>query len=172
VKRTCNDCKVEKPIEGFFRKKSVPSGYASICKECDKARHRAWAKTPRGRLKELVREKAKIEKNREHYRAKSRDRFRRRYSQWGHAKPDPLKQAARSAVARAVRTGDLARPKSCVDCKAIVGLHAHHEDYSKPLDVVWVCSVCHGRRHRSPALVAAMLGGRVRPADSTEGGGE
>lgn len=27
-------------------------------------------------------------------------------------------------------------------------IHGHHEDYKKPLEVVWVCFACHAIRHR------------------------
>lgn len=26
--------------------------------------------------------------------------------------------------------------------------HAHHDDYSRPLDVIWLCPTHHGERHR------------------------
>jgi hypothetical protein len=26
-------------------------------------------------------------------------------------------------------------------------VHAHHEDYSRPLDVTWLCQKCHVQRH-------------------------
>jgi len=28
-----------------------------------------------------------------------------------------------------------------------VTLEAHHDDYSKPLDIQWMCTSCHKRHH-------------------------
>ncbi len=46
---------------------------------------------------------------------------------------------AHDKVAKAIRKGTLARGKCEVgtDCKGPI--EAHHDDYSKPLDVRWVC---------------------------------
>ena len=60
------------------------------------------------------------------------------------------RKAARLMAFWAVRAGTLARPGRCERCGARPPrrlLHAHHPDYSKPLDVVWLCSTCHGREH-------------------------
>lgn len=58
----------------------------------------------------------------------------------------PAKTAARLAVTMAVRSGRLTR-QPCVVCGA-EKTDAHHEDYSKPLEVIWLCRSCHGDRHR------------------------
>jgi len=44
----------------------------------------------------------------------------------------------------------LEKPAVCHHCQlpSKRPLHAHHEDYSKPLDVVWLCSACHRFFHR------------------------
>lgn len=55
--------------------------------------------------------------------------------------------AARLAVARAVRAGKLRRPSHC-PCGRRALIHAHHEDYGRPLDVTWLCATCHQARHR------------------------
>lgn len=59
----------------------------------------------------------------------------------------PEKHQARAGVARAVSRGDIKR-LACEICSETKNIHAHHEDYSKPLDVVWLCVSCHGLRHR------------------------
>jgi hypothetical protein len=58
------------------------------------------------------------------------------------------KSSAHGAVARAIAKGKLVRPDRCDECgmesKRIIG---HHEDYSKPLDVEWLCPKCHAGKH-------------------------
>jgi ribosomal protein S27AE len=52
-----------------------------------------------------------------------------------------------------VRTGKLV-PQPCEVCGAI-NVHAHHDDYSKPLEVRWLCPEDHSHVHRG-ALTAAI----------------
>lgn len=58
------------------------------------------------------------------------------------------KQVARSAVSVALRKGELKKPSRCTDCKTELQLQGHHEDYDKPLDVIWLCQTCHTKRDR------------------------
>lgn len=61
----------------------------------------------------------------------------------------PEKEAARLAVRNAVRAGRLTRGQ-CEHGEGCDGrVEAHHDDYSKPLDVRWLCSRHHGEEHRA-----------------------
>jgi predicted nucleic acid-binding Zn-ribbon protein len=63
---------------------------------------------------------------------------------------DPAMRArheARWAVRRAVAAGRLHR-KPCERCGGLV-VHGHHDDYTKPLDVRWLCPACHRDWHRN-----------------------
>ena len=55
---------------------------------------------------------------------------------------------AHRAVANALKTGALVRPGWCQDCGATGKLEAHHDDYSRPLDVDFLCVKCHREVHR------------------------
>jgi hypothetical protein len=55
------------------------------------------------------------------------------------------KQSAQAKAAAAIYRGVLVRGP-CSQCGA-PKTDAHHEDYSKPLDVVWLCRKCHRLRH-------------------------
>lgn len=58
------------------------------------------------------------------------------------------KYLARMAVATAIDAGNLVRPDMCSVCKQVGKVQAHHEDYSRPLDVAWLCIDCHAGAHR------------------------
>lgn len=53
------------------------------------------------------------------------------------------KQKARIALNRQVKLGNIIRPKQCPVCKKYKKVEGHHDDYSKPLEVKWVCRQCH-----------------------------
>lgn len=59
-----------------------------------------------------------------------------------------LKHRCRAATQYAIKSGKLSRPKACSKCgRDQMRIAAHHEDYSKPLDVLWLCHWCHYYRH-------------------------
>ena len=73
------------------------------------------------------------------------------------------KNRARRAVTAALERGELVRPAICEDCggggreykDGRAGIHAHHDDYNKPLDVRWLCGDCHDAVHGFGAAEAA-----------------
>ena len=60
----------------------------------------------------------------------------------------PEKNAARKMVSGAVTLGILIRPIQCSNCLKECKPEGHHADYSKPLEVVWLCKECHTKEHR------------------------
>lgn len=57
----------------------------------------------------------------------------------------PEKARAHDAVKNAIARGVLVKPLSCerCGCEPIEPLHAHHQDYARPLTVVFLCRPCH-----------------------------
>jgi transposase-like protein len=62
--------------------------------------------------------------------------------------PPSPKKAVWNAVASALKNGRLIRSVSCEECgRTRCVLHAHHDDYGKPLSVRWLCVSCHRTWH-------------------------
>jgi hypothetical protein len=53
---------------------------------------------------------------------------------------------ARQAVKYALKAGTLTK-QSCRDCGDII-VQAHHPDYTKPLEVIWLCLLHHIAEHK------------------------
>ena len=64
------------------------------------------------------------------------------------------KKIARAMARIAVTRGQLVRKpcEFCGDTNSVI----HHEDYSKPLEVMWLCTPCHRAHHRQDDVVARM----------------
>jgi ribosomal protein S27AE len=78
----------------------------------------------------------------------SSQRFRDRF-QPGHR--SDLRGRASAAVHRAVAAGRLIR-QPCEQCGDVPS-EAHHDDYTRPLDVRWLCSSCHKKHHHQTASI-------------------
>lgn len=95
----------------------------------------------------------------------------RQLSAWNsYVESKPAQQRAHQKVKYAVEKGRLIVPEVCSECDQHAGyakdgrrlLQAHHDDYSKPLDVRWLCIPCHRaitpvNPHRGSSAVTAEI---------------
>jgi len=69
-----------------------------------------------------------------------------------------LKQSARKKVRYAIKTGVLVKLNHCESCGESGQLDGHHEDYSKPLEVLWLCRTCHAKTHNERKTERGKIG--------------
>jgi hypothetical protein len=119
----------------------MKDGHLNFCKECVKWRVADHRQQRIDLIRAYDRERAKLPHRRQHLGA-----VRALYLS------DPLKRVCKNAVSNAIRDGKLARPSSCSKCGASCKPEAHHDDYTKPLDVRWLCVPCHRRHHTELAV--------------------
>lgn len=155
-------CKLYLKSDYRKRKKDVIAAYSKKYKAENKDKVKVWARAyadrKRGnkpkrllttmqcqdcvayvkRIRELEKEVESLKKSfhSRYWRVKVQDRLY-----------EPDKVAAWTAVQKAVRSGELIRPRHCEFCNA-KAMEAHHDDYSKPLEVHWLCIKHHRMVHR------------------------
>lgn len=141
MSKPCFKCGETKPLECFYKHPMMADGHLNKCAECTKADVRSSRAARLEYYQAYDRQRAK----QPHRVAERKERARERPSR--RPEPDPVKRAARVAVGNAVRDGTLLRSPECQICAVTCDTHGHHEDYSKPLDVIWVCTACHALIH-------------------------
>jgi len=129
--KTCFKCNEEKPLEDFYRHPRMADGRVNKCKVCNK---------------KDVRENRS--KRADYYREYDRKRGCRQDKAYRdfYIEKFPEKYRAHYLLSNAVRDGRLKR-ESCEKCGR-KDTHGHHEDYSKPLEVRWLCPPCHFAEHK------------------------
>jgi hypothetical protein len=138
----CMRCGTDKDASSFNRNKSKRDGLADWCRECMRAYLAAYTATPHARARQRERFQSRY-KTDAAFRARVAHRQRENIARRG-----PAYQAAHNAVYRAIEAGRMTRPSQCSRCPATDNIEAHHDDHARPLDVMWLCPVCHAARHR------------------------
>lgn len=135
--KPCKTCGTVKPLEEFYKHPKMADGRLNHCKDCKKS----YATQHRNENIEAARE-YDIKRAQKPHRKANRQEVTSRMRE-NH----PDKAKAHRMVTYYLRTGGLVRPASCERCPRTTHIHGHHDDYSKPLDVTWLCPVCHKVRH-------------------------
>lgn len=140
--KKCFRCGSDKPLDDFYTHKGMKDGHVNKCKECTRAD---------------VRENRSARAD--YYRAYDRQRYddagmrgepngcspdsRQRWN-----RENKNKKNCHGKVRRAIKSGAIIKPSCCSECGATGRLNAHHDDYSRPLAIRWLCCQCHGKAHK------------------------
>jgi hypothetical protein len=132
-----------------------------VCKVCgeemelkyfDMSKNRLGKKYHRGICRFCFNQKYKegnkkyIEKQKIEDIEKFRDAERERGKRWRSS--HRMEHYVHTLLNRAIENGGIVKPNKCSKCGIeAVKINAHHEDYSKPYDVIWLCDKCHAERH-------------------------
>jgi len=140
----CRVCKKVKSLDKFY----PYSG--RLCKECVKVlvkeyrrsdKYKAYAKEQRVFYKKQFPQRwAESRKKYKHTEKGKVSERRYRKSLYGRL---PEKLRARGLVNTHIRRGKIKKPICCGRCGRKTSLQAHHPDYSKPLEIRWLCLRCH-----------------------------
>ena len=152
MKKICFKCLKKKDVSMFYAHKAMKDGYLGKCKQCQKdCTAAARARDPEY-YKAYDRERASLP-----HRVKLRARIAREWRKDPEKKARQLefnrkwreknvdKYAAHIAISNAVRDGRI-KKKPC-KCGSL-DVEAHHDDYTEPLKVKWLCSKHHAEHHK------------------------
>lgn len=136
VFKQCVDCLEYKHIEGeFYTHPKMKDGYVNNCISCykQKVKDRWFANHESNKEKERARHKTE------------KGKLKLRKCTIAFRAKNPEKYKAHTAVSNALRDKRLFK-SPCIKCGDDRS-QAHHEDYSKPLEVIWLCKACHNAEH-------------------------
>ncbi|WJN64498.1 putative recombinase [Erwinia phage Papaline] len=128
--KVCSSCGLSKPLSDFYKWKLGKDGYRAACKCCSNSQNKA----------SILKDRTASRRTKKKYVSINGKAPAKEYRH-----QNMPKYKAHGAVSSALRNGSLVR-KVCECCgnpKAV----AHHDDYSKPLSVRWLCPVHHMEWH-------------------------
>lgn len=146
----CRKCGSDKPQEAM-KKERVSKNSRPICKDCHNAAYRAYSAANREKVRQQkiqsnkthrdeMRERARIKRSTPEAKASAKAR------QEEYLAKNPEKFRAHWMVREAVIRGNLTKPSECEHCGESGYVEGSHTDYSRPLDVEWLCPACHRKK--------------------------
>ena len=138
--RTCTSCGISKNPSLFYKRKSDGDALHTACKECLKAKARANRNAKLDIYRAYDRDRNKSPERKEQTERKTE----RKNVKWRVEQRHKCK--AHRLMWRAIKLGELVK-QPCERCGSL-DVEGHHEDYSKPLEIKWLCIEHHNERHR------------------------
>ena len=156
--KKCFKCKKVKLLNGFYKHKHMGDGHLNKCKQCTKKDVLQHRENNLERIKAYDRFRDLLPKRvvaRKIYATteKGKRAGNKAKRKWNNQNPE--KRAANILLGYAIARGQI-KKQPCEKCSSILRIHGHHEDYTKPLDVNWLCPQCHSNLHKDLRLVEKM----------------
>lgn len=130
--KRCPRCGVMKPLSAYANGRKSP-----YCRPCKTAYTREYRAKNLAHLREQQRLWHQQKRARDSSYLEAIRAYQRRH---------PERIASYRAVAKAKRCGELVPATACEECGSTQHrIDAHHDDYSKPLEVRWLCRPCHSK---------------------------
>jgi ribosomal protein S27AE len=147
--KVCFRCGETKPVDEFFRHPMMADGRLGKCKPCTRSDVKQNREGRAEQYQAYERERASLPHRvagRKAYAKTPEGRASRCRAHRNYVDRYPEKQGARNAVSNAIRDGKLIRQpcEKCGDPRS----QAHHDDYSQPLAVRWLCDFHHKEHHK------------------------
>jgi hypothetical protein len=145
ITKKCPYCGLIKTLENFKKDNRRSDGRATECKSCHNKKYSEYNKRTRpihwSRLY--------------NWRCKNREHVNKQALGYQQTPQGKIRKSARDKVYNAIKTGKLLK-QPCEVCGKSLEIaktaHAHHEDYNKPLEVIWLCRTHHAERHHNKIL--------------------
>ena len=157
--KKCFKCGAEKGLSDFYKHPKMKDGRVGKCKECNKADvianrldkvdyYREYDKRRSHDPKRILARGGRLDGRLHSHVPKDHPAYAKIGSSDSRINRirEPKKHKARAKVSYAIRTKQLFRG-SCEVCKTEKNIHAHHDDYAKPLNVRWLCAEHHKKWH-------------------------
>jgi len=173
--KVCTKCGETKPLAEYYKNCRAADGFRPDCKACANTRQKKYriknklaiaaaSKLYRDQNKVYLAQKAKeyrtdntekVKLARVKYYSENSEKIKKKSREYKVS--NPAKVIAQGVLNRTIAAGKLYRPEECERCGSKCFPHGHHYDYSKPLEVIWLCVSCHMREHHSDGRLECTL---------------
>lgn len=149
--KVCRECNVEQPLSEFYKHAAMGDGHLNKCKSCVKQRVNKHREENIEKAREYDRKRAmlphRVQARMEYIQTEQGKQSRKKSMEKYHV-TYPMKYAAHVITGNAVRDKKIEKQTQCSECKSTKKIEAHHDDYTKPLEIRWLCNACHRAWHK------------------------
>lgn len=145
--KSCFVCGNLLPLNEFYKHSGMKDGHLNKCKECTRKHCKKHRDSHIERYREYDRARGKtserIQKCKD-YNKTDLGKIARKKAVSKSNNKFPERRRARIKLGNAIRDGLIIKQPCCICGDEAQG---HHPDYSRPLDVVWLCNKHHKETH-------------------------